>query len=96
MIVQATHQTKREFCIAVFNRTLDSNSICPANHDVDYDRGWFYMDGACEQRPELTAEAVEIMRSGSHYVGYWALGNTYVLVPDLSFEETDEHEFTNI
>lgn len=82
MVVMAASQEKREFCIAIFNRELHKNSICPANHDVDYDRGWFYMDGNCGQRPELTAEAESIMESGSHCVGYWQGANTYVLVPN--------------
>ena len=87
MVVQASNQTKREFCVAIFNRELHKNSICPANHDVDYGHSWFYFDGTPQQRPELTAEAEEIMESGSHYVGYWREANTYVLVPNHEFAD---------
>ena len=82
MIVMAAYQEKHEFCIAVFNRSLNENSICPANHNIDYGHGWFYLDDNCDQRPELTAEAERIMKSGSHCVGYWQEANTYVLVPN--------------
>ena len=91
MIVRATDQTKHEFCVAVFNRMLDDNQICPYNHSVDYNCGWFYFDDdPPQQRPELTAEADKLMRSGSHYVGYWREANTYVLLNGLMKPERSD------
>lgn len=79
-MVRAAEQSKRTLCIALFNRQLHANNICPANHEVAYDCGWFYMDGKnVGHRPELTAEADEIMRSGRYVVLYWEEGNTFVL-----------------
>jgi len=79
-MIIASVQTKREFCIALFNRQLHANSMCPGNHDVDYSHSWFYCDNdpPC-QYPEITAEADEIMTSGSHIVCYSNMWNTYVL-----------------
>lgn len=87
MLVRAAYQTKREFCIALLNRRLHENSICPGNHDVDYRHGWFYYDGSPSRCPELTAEADEIMASGSHYVGYSSAFNTYLLIANPSEDE---------
>lgn len=53
MVVRASNQGKREFCVALFNRELHKNSICPGNHDVEYQFGWFYMDGSCDRRHSL-------------------------------------------
>ncbi len=85
MLVKATDQTKREFCIAIYNRELHKNSCCPGNYSVDYDRGWFtvqYGNNEPEkfQRPELTAEADKVMKDGSKIVGYQSTWNTFVLV----------------
>ncbi len=79
MSVLASNQTKREFCIALFNRQLHKNSICPGNHEVDYNRGWFYMDGRCFHRPELTSQVDEIMENQEYVVYYSPVWNTYVL-----------------
>lgn len=94
-VVVAASQAKREVCIALFNRELHKNNRCPGNYDVDYRHGWFYWQyGATEeqhaQRPELTAEADEIIRTGSHTVMYSPNWNTYVLVPTEHHEEDDE------
>jgi len=88
MLIKATDQGKQEFCIALFNRNLHKNNKCPGNYSVDYRNGWFYWaygnhDECHAQRPELTAEADELMRSGSHEVWYSDLWNTYVLMPVL-------------
>ena len=84
--VVASCQTKYEFCIAIRNRELHANSCCPANYDVNYDRGWFHVqygseEGYNEQRPDLTSTVDDMMRDETHHVGY--LGgafNTYVLL----------------
>jgi hypothetical protein len=44
-----------------------------------YDNGWFYFDGTPLRRPELVAEADEMMRSYSHYVRYYWTWNTFML-----------------
>lgn len=87
MVVRASNQAKREFCIAIMNRNLHANSICPGNHEVDYHNGWFYFDGRPSQRPELTAEVDKIMKNGYYYVGYSRVWNTYVLVDEVCEEE---------
>lgn len=63
-IVPAAEQTKRTFCIALYNAALHAASFCPGNHEVDYDRGWFYCDGIPERRPDLTAQAERVMAAG--------------------------------
>lgn len=74
-------QTKAEYCQAVLNRRMHSNSICPANHSVSYQRGWFYVDDNPPfQDPALTAEAEEAMADPSKCVGYWSEGNCYILI----------------
>jgi hypothetical protein len=78
MIVKAADQGKREFCIALFNRFLHKTNRCPANHEVDYANGWFYLDGKKFHRPELTVEADQLMRAGAT-VFFWNEGNTFVL-----------------
>ena len=75
---KATEQTKATMCVALFNRDLHANSICPANHDVEYGCGWFSMDGKKMRRPDLTAEADEKLQQGFEVL-YWPEGNTYVL-----------------
>ena len=80
MITEANGQTKRQFCIAVFNRYLHSQECCSANHNADYENGWFSLDdGEPFQNPEWTAEADRIMREKTHTVMYWWEGNTYIL-----------------
>lgn len=83
-------QSKRAFCIAIFNRELNKRNICPANHDVDYANGWFYMDGEnVGQRPDYTAEADQMMKTGSHRVLYWPEGNTYVIDYNPDYRNPD-------
>ena len=83
MIVRAVYQTKRELCVALFNRQLNAHGICPGNHSVEYSHGWFYCDDdSPHQRPELTEEADEIIANGSYVVYYSSVWNTYVLGVD--------------
>lgn len=88
-MVKAKDQTKRTMAIALFNRDLHKNNICPGNHEVDYNRGWFYFDsgkadrhgkevGYRTQDKKLTAEADEKLKEG-YEVLYSPVWNTYVL-----------------
>ena len=83
-------QTKREFCIALFNRNLDAKGLCPGNHEVGYLNGWFNFDGEQFRDPELTAEADKLIAAGTHRVLYEGAWNTYVLeeviVDELDFD----------
>ena len=91
MIVKAADQTKREYCIAVMNRLCHKNSICPANHNVDYQYGWFYFDdNKPEQRPELTREAEDEMKNPATCVGYWQGANTYIIIDNPDYQEDDD------
>ena len=79
MRVIAKDQTKREYCIALFNQELHKNNICPGNHTVDYSYGWYYYDGIPRQRKDLTDEAVRLMKAKTHVILYCGDFNTYVL-----------------
>lgn len=89
MRVIAKDQTKREYCIALFNQYLHENNICPGNHTVDYSRGWFYFDGLAHQRPDLTAKADELLKAKTHIVLYCGDYNTYVLHERLTGAEDE-------
>ena len=82
----AADQNKRTLCIALYNQLLHAEGICPANHTVNYDYGWFYYDGTPFHRPDLTAKADQLLASGEFQVLYWGMGNTYVL-GELSVED---------
>ena len=83
-MVRAKYQTKRAMCIALFNRYLHQNSWCPANYDVDYGHGWFYVKRGRQEsyppqhRMDITAEAEKKLREG-YEVLYSPEWNTYVL-----------------
>lgn len=79
MRVIAKDQTKREYCIALFNEYLNSKDLCPANHTVDYANGWFYLDMACFHRPDLTAKADALRAAGTHVILYCGDFNTYII-----------------
>ena len=106
MAVVASHQTKREFCIAIRNRELNANNCCPANYIVEYDRGWFFVqygaeDGCSEQRPDLTKEVDDMMREETHHVGYiGGAFNTYVLLdgphPDSPAYDDYHHQIGEV
>lgn len=91
MLVKA-EQNKREYCIAVMNRLMHKNNICPGNHDVDYRNGWFYCDDQSpEQRPELTEQAEQEMNNPEFIVAYSSVWNTYVIMdnPDYEYDDLD-------
>lgn len=77
-MLQNTKQTSRKYRIAAFNQLLDRNSICPANHDVNYEFGWYYYDGEPEQRPGVTRQAKEMEKDPNVMVFYNDKFNTYV------------------
>ena len=68
--------------VALMNRELHASGLSPRNHDVEYHRGWFYIDDdAPQQRPDLTAEARELYAKGERAV-YSSHGNTFFLRRD--------------
>ncbi len=78
MIVPASDQCKNNFCVALLNRELHGDSICPGNHSVSYNYGWFRIDdGKPFRRPDLTREADRLLESDTVY--YSSVWNTYVL-----------------
>jgi len=60
-----TSEEKYPMVIYLWHKELDSSSICPYNHNLNYDRGWFYFD---EEEPfhntEITAEADRLLEQG--------------------------------
>lgn len=79
MIIPASDQTKETMSIAILNRELHANSICPGNHETTYNRGWFQIDDNRPfRRPDLTAEADKLLSAGVT-VYYSSVWNTYVL-----------------
>lgn len=84
MVVLASEQSKRTLCIALYNRALNKSNLCPANYQVNYDRGWFsvrdgWKDEVKFRRPDITAEADKLLLSGNVLVYYSAVWNSYVL-----------------
>ena len=79
-MVKCQDQSKSAFCQAIFNRHLNSESVCPANHEVSYSNGWFYFDkNEPFHKPEWTKLAEEMIKNKTHTVLYWPEGNCYVL-----------------
>lgn len=67
---------------ALMNRELNASGLCPANFDVSYCKGWFYIDNdPAQRRPDITAEARELYSEGVRAV-YSSVGNTFFL-PDV-------------
>ena len=80
MVIPASEQIKANFCVALLNRELHEDSICPGNHAVGYNYGWFTIDdGRPFQRPDLTMKADELLGAGE-VVYYSSVWNTYVLI----------------
>lgn len=68
--------------VALMNRELHTSGLSPMNHEVDYHRGWFYIDDdPAQQRPDLTAEARELYAKGER-ARYSSQGNTFFLRGD--------------
>ena len=64
---------KYRMMMAVFCRDLNKQQICPGNHVLDYDRGWFYIDGKTVERCwayKMRREAIELLEQG--FVGAYA------------------------
>ena len=72
----------RKLNVALMNRELHASGLSPRNHEVEYHRGWFYIDDdPAQQRPDLTAEARELYAKGERAV-YSSQGNTFFLMSD--------------
>lgn len=72
-------EQKRQLCIALFNAELRKVGICPGNHEVYYDRGWFFCDGRIFHRPDITGQADLLIKKGQAKVRFSPQYNTYVL-----------------
>ncbi len=79
MLIKASKQSKENMCVALYNRILHENNICPANHEVFYSHGWFYVD---DHKPvhntTLTQEAERLLAKGVT-VYYSPTYNSFVL-----------------
>lgn len=84
-MLKNTNPTLRKFKIATYNKMLHNNSICPANHEINYYNSWYYFDEKPEQRPNITRKAKENMKNPNITVKFNELWNTYVL-KDLPHE----------
>lgn len=78
-MLKQTEQTSRKYRIAAYNRRLNQNSICPANHEVSYGYGWYYFDGEPRHLPAVTSRAKEIEEEPTVAVFYNDKFNTYTL-----------------
>lgn len=78
-MLKQTEQTSRKYRIAAFNQRLHQNQICPANHEVQYGNGWYYLDGEPRQRPEITRRAKELEEDPNKMVFFNETFNTYTL-----------------
>lgn len=79
--------------IALWSEKLHARSICPGNHNLEYDNGWFYFDQDKPfQWPELIAEARALYNSGvSAHIGHDYGGNWYILdYPEEGIGDGDE------
>lgn len=50
--------------IALMNEDLHKRHMSPRNHDVEYHRGWYYVDSQGVQRPDLTKKAERLYSQG--------------------------------
>ena len=79
MVIPASEQSKENMCIALLNRELHADNVCPGNHEVSYNRGWYQIDDNPPfHRPDITREADRLLSAGVtiYYSPVW---NTYVL-----------------
>jgi hypothetical protein len=80
-MLKDTTQDPRKYRIATFNARLTQNQVCPANHDIGYHNGWYYLDGEPRQAPDITAKAKEYETDPTVEVRFNERFNTYVLTP---------------
>lgn len=85
-MLKATDPTTRKYRIAAYNARLHKRGICPANHNVEYACGWYYVDGEPRQAPDVTRRSQELEDDPNVEVFFQESWNTYVLSPI-------EHEF---
>jgi hypothetical protein len=81
-MLKSTEQESWKYRIAVFNKRLHEDSICPANHEVAYHNGWYYFDGEPRQRPDVTREARKLENDMMVEVAFQSCWNTYVIVTE--------------
>jgi hypothetical protein len=63
------------------NSRLHQNGISPANHNVEYARGWYYIDGEPRRAPDVTRRSKELEENPDVGVFYSEPVNTFVLAP---------------
>ena len=80
-MLKQTELTTRKLRIAAFNARLHERSICPANHNVEYANGWYYLDGEPRLAPDITRRARELREDPNVGVFFHEQWNTYVLSP---------------
>lgn len=69
----------RKLNIALMNRELDKSGLCPSNHEVEYFKGWFFIDDdKGHHRPDLTHEARNLYSDGVKAT-YSKIGNTFFI-----------------
>jgi hypothetical protein len=71
--------TVANLCIALYNRELHVKHMCPGNHEVDYKKGWFKLDGGkAFRRPDIIQKAKELVEEKTD-VYYCSSFNTFVM-----------------
>lgn len=78
-MLQQTEQTSRKYRIAAYNQQLHQRQICPANHNVSYGNGWYYLDGEPRRLPAVTSRAKELEEDPTTMVYFNDKMNTYTL-----------------
>jgi len=78
-MLKETEPTTRKYRIAAYNARLHKRQICPANHNVEYANGWYYVDGEPRQAVDVTRRSNELRENPDVSVFYNDTWNTYVL-----------------
>jgi hypothetical protein len=78
-MLKQTTQESWKYRVAAFNQRLHQNEICPANHNVFYRSGWYYLDGEPKQRPGITQRSKELEENENVAVFYNRKMGAYVL-----------------
>lgn len=79
MLKEPVNNDSRAWRIAAYNARLNANSICPANHNVEYCCGWYYFDGQPERHPDITRRSRELRKSPDVELKFNERWNTYVV-----------------
>jgi len=78
-MLKETEPTTRKYRIAAYNARLHKRQICPANHNIEYAYGWYYVDGEPRRAPDVTRRAKELEDNPEVRVFYNSTWNTYTL-----------------